>query len=58
MESAWLEEKEHTVHWGLGLVLLGMGGLVAGLAAGLCQRHRISAAMESCPPARISDSDS
>lgn len=46
------------MHWVLGLVLLGMGGLVAGLAAGLCQQHRISAAMESCPPARISDSDS
>lgn len=44
--------------WGLGSVLPGMEDLVAGLAAGLCQRHRIGAMRESCPPAQVSDSDS
>lgn len=47
------EERERTTRQGLGSVLL-----VAGLAAGLHQRHRIGATRESCPPAWISDSDS
>lgn len=56
--SVCWEERECTMHRGLGSALLGLGGLVARLAAGPRQQHRIRATRESCPPARISDSDS